>query len=221
MVGAAALCVTVLVPLGIGYFVMTKTSLLKPDPAMWTDRVRKFSAQFPAYYMVGVVPILLILAVALLWPPLQRRPVSVGVGVAALIGVLFMSSWASGSWDSAEKAAAQRLVSTVYPFGAEYHTCGVFSFDLRFGSGMHEMWQVHSAQQRGFRGDGCNRIDVYKGWTGMGVFTLPDGDTFDPSKGWDGADTSPGGLTLSDVWVNMKTVRGGDLHFTLAGARNS
>lgn len=98
MVAAVAVCVTVLVPLGIGYFGMSKTSLLKPDPAIYDDGVIKWSDAFSAYYFAGGLPILLILAGALLWPPFQCRPLSVAVGCAALIGAMICGSLASANW---------------------------------------------------------------------------------------------------------------------------
>lgn len=40
MLATAALCVTVLAPLGIGYFAMSKILPFEPDPAVYDDGVR-------------------------------------------------------------------------------------------------------------------------------------------------------------------------------------
>jgi serine/threonine protein kinase len=217
---AVGLCVTVLVPLGLGYFVMAKTPLLKPNPAVLTDDVRKFSDHFPAYYLAGVFLILIVLAVALLWPPLQGRPLWTGIGVVALIGAIMAATHASSSWEGAEAKAVDRLASTAFPFGKHYYSCGSSYFDLNFKNGDHQMWQNYLAKTTDLPGSSCNRIVVYEGWNQVGVFTLTGGDSF-VANSWDNTNVSRGGLTLTDIFVNMKTAKGHQLRFSLDGAQRN
>jgi Protein kinase domain len=178
MAAAAALCVTVLVPLGIGYFAMSKTSLLKPDPAIYDDGVVKWSDAFSAYYFAGVLPILLVLAGALLWPPYQRRPISVAVGGAALIGAIVSGSLASSNWTDTEQERVDKLRETAFPFGARYIDCATWNISAENGAHQPENWQIDLGQAKGTSPDGCNRVIVYRGWQQVGAFNLPDGEVF-------------------------------------------
>lgn len=217
---AVGLCVTVLVPLVLGYFVMGKTPLLKPDPAVLTDDVRRFSDHFPAYYLAGVFLILIVLAGALLWPPVQGRPLWAGIGVAALIGAIIAANHAHSSWESAEVKASNRLASTSFPFSQHYYSCGSTVFDLTFKNGDHQLWQSYLAKTTDLTGSACNRMVVYNGWNQAGVFTLPGGDTFLPNS-WDNTNTSLGGFTLSNIFVNVKTANGHQLRYSLDGAQRN
>lgn len=217
---AVGLCVTVLVPLVLGYFVMGKTPLLKPNPAVLTDDVRKFSDHFPAYYLAGVFLILIVLAAALLWPPVQGRPLWTGIGVVALIGAIMAATHASSSWDGAEFKAIDRLSSTSFPFDKHYYTCGSSYFDLNFKNGEHQMWQNYLAKTTDLAGTACNRVVVYQGWNQVGVFTLSDGDTF-VANSWDNTNASRGGFTLTDIFVNIRTAKGHQLRYSLDGAERN
>lgn len=235
---AGLLCVTVAIPLALGYFVMGKTPLLKPSAAVWTDEVRKFSDHFPAYYLAGVFPILLLLAAALLWPPLERRRYSVAVGGAALIAALFAIGQAQSSWNGAEDKAADRLRETAFPFSKTYLNCASWTFRAENGVHQPELWQVHLGQVQGTAGNGCNRVNVYRGWQFVGAFNLPEGDIFTGHiavnhVGWDKAYEQQGS---GDVWqtsratgaqtpmnpvatnIDLSTKRGHALEFSLDGA---
>ncbi|EHB48666.1 serine/threonine protein kinase [Mycolicibacterium rhodesiae JS60] len=178
MVVAAVLCITVLVPLGIGYFAMSKTPLLKPDPAVFDAGVRKWSDAFGAYYFAGVLPILLILAAALLWPPLQRRPLSVVVGCLAILGALISGSLATSKWTETEQARATKLRETPFPFADRYIDCASWNISAEDGAHQPELWQVHLGQTKGTSPDGCNQVSVYRGWQFVGLYNLPNGDVF-------------------------------------------
>ena len=178
MLAAAALCVTVLAPLGIGYFAMSKILSFEPDPAVYDDGVRKWTDAFGAYYFAGVLPILVILAAALLWPPLHRRPLSVVVGCLVVVGALTSGSVATSKWTEAEHERATRLRETPFPFADRYVDCASWNISAENGAQQPELWQVHLGQLKGTSPDGCNRVSVYRGWQVVGSYNLPNGDVF-------------------------------------------
>ena len=97
---------------------------------------------------------------------------------------------------------------------------------------------MHLGQLMGSEVDGCNRVNVYRGWQFVGAYNLPDGDTFTGDVvinhvGWSRPyETSGSG----DVWsedgdtgqrvpmnpvgtnVELTTETGRRLNFSLDGA---
>ncbi|OMC39019.1 hypothetical protein A5740_02980 [Mycobacterium sp. GA-1841] len=177
---AGLLAVTVLVPFLIGHFLMTKTFVLKPDPRVYEDVVRGISDHFWATYLGGLLPIVLLMGLFLvLRRPWEYRRVSVVGGAVALIGTLaFLLPLAQSQWRDAERTTIAKLRETAFPFDDRYYNCESWDFDAENGSHDAELWQVHLGRLKGTNPDGCNRVNVYRGWQFVGAYNLPDGDTF-------------------------------------------
>ncbi|WP_431240990.1 hypothetical protein ACQ86B_29135 (plasmid) [Mycolicibacterium aichiense] len=175
-----ALAITVLGPYLIGHLLMTKTFVLKPDPAVYEQSLRGLWDHFWPTYLAGLVPILLILAAFLLLrTPWEGRRGSVIIGGVALVGCLaVVLPYSMSLWHQDEMKTAAKLRETAFPFSDRFYTCG--GWDFRAENGIHEpeLWQVYLAQVKGFDGKECNRVNVYRGWQYVGVYTLPGGDTF-------------------------------------------
>ena len=177
---AAFLTVTVIVPYLIGHFLLRKTFVLAPDPGVYEEDVRGFWDHFLATYLGGLIPIAALLGVFLLArQPWQGRTGAVAIGAVALVGSLaVLLPVAQAQWHDAEQKAVDTLRETAFPFADRYYDCE--SWEIHAENGIHqpELWQVHLGRLKGSDVDGCNRVNVYRGWQFVGAYNLPDGDTF-------------------------------------------
>ena len=237
---AAFLAVTVLAPFLIGHFVLTKTFVLEPDPAVYYDEVRGISDHFLATYFAGLIPIAAALGLFLVArQPWQGRTVAVSAGWIALLGsVVILLPAAQSQWHDAEQKTVAKLRETAFPFDDRYYHCASWEIHAENGIQQPELWQVHLGRLKGSDVDGCNRVNVYRGWQLVGVYNLPDGDTFTGDVvinhvGWDSPYEASGS---GEVWsensstgvqvpmnpvatnVDLGTMSGRRLNFSLDGA---
>lgn len=236
----AFLAVTVLAPFLIGHFVLTKTFVLEPDPGVYYDEVRGISDHFLATYLAGLIPIAAALGLFLvIRKPWQGRMVAVSAGWIALLGsVVILLPAAQSQWHDAEQKTVAKLRETAFPFDDRYYHCASWEIHAENGIQQPELWQVHLGRLKGSDVDGCNRVNVYRGWQLVGVYNLPDGDTFTGDVvinhvGWDSPYEASGS---GEVWsensstgvlvpmnpvatnVDLGTASGRRLNFSLDGA---
>lgn len=235
LAGGAA--VTVLGPYLLGHFVLRKTPLLVPDPAVYDERARGLGDHFLPDYLGGLAVVVAVLAVFLLVRPWAFRQPSVILGwvlAVALIAILIPTTMSQ--WDDAEAKTVASLRETSYPFAEEYIDCYSWDFDSENGASQRELWQVHLGRTRGTDVDGCNRINVYRGWIFVGSFDLGNGDTFTGDivvnmPDWTEPLITSGSTSVYQisrepmnplaVGVDLTTEFGGHIRFTLDGAANN
>ncbi|WP_288338252.1 hypothetical protein [uncultured Gordonia sp.] len=162
--------VTVLAPYLLGHLVMRRTALLAPSEAVYDGAVRGVFDAFLADYLAGVVVILALLAAFLLLRPWHGRVIMVVIGAALLISTFVAAGKASTAWASAEADAAEKLRTTAFPFQKRYKTCEVWTFNGENGLQQAELWQVYLTST--VSASGCNKIEVYRGWTFVGYRQL-------------------------------------------------
>lgn len=177
---AGFLAITVLGPFLLGHFLLTKTFVLEADPGVYRPEARGIWDHFWATYLGGLVPIVLVLGGFLVArTPWQGRRLAVAIGWAAVFGsVIVLLPLAQSQWDDAEQKTIRSLRETAFPYGERFYDCASWKIHAENGVRQPELWQVHLGQQKGTRVDGCNRIDVYRGWEFVGAYSLPDGDVF-------------------------------------------
>ncbi|WP_019931270.1 hypothetical protein [Nocardia sp. BMG111209] len=218
---AIALAITVLAPYLIGHFLMRKTGLMAPDPAVYDGAVRSLGDYFPADYFAGVAVLAALTAIFLLVRPWHHRVPSVVTGWVLVFALFaFLLPKAAESWQHGERVSAGKLASTAFPFGSRYYQCDSYRYSIDWKEGGRETWQIYLTQESGFAGRGCNRVAVYAGWHQVGEFTTTDGDTFVPNS-WDNTDISRGGFNLTTIRISVRTARNGTLGFSLEDARNN
>lgn len=234
------LAVTVLAPFLIGHFLLTKTFVLEPDDGVYYDEVRGIWDHFLPTYLAGLIPIVLALGVFLVARrPWQGRTATVALGWVAVFGsVVVLLPIARSQWHDAEQQTIAKLRETAFPFGDRYYDCASWDIHAENGVQQPELWQVHLGQLKGSDVDGCNRVNVYRGWQFVGAYNLPDGDIFTGDVvinhvGWDTPyETSGSG----EVWsknsttglrtpmnpvgtnIDLPTESGRRLNFSLDGA---
>ena len=237
---AGFLAVTVLAPFLIGHFLLTETFVLELDPGVYYDEVRGIGDHFLATYLAGLIPIAATLGVFLVArTPWQGRMVAVSAGWLVLLGsVAVLLPVAQSQWHDAEQQTIAKLRETPFPFDERYYNCE--SWEIHAENGIHqpELWQVHLGRLKGSDVDGCNRVNVYRGWQLVGVYNLPDGDTFTGDAvinhvGWDSpyevsgsgevwSENSSTGvqMPMNPVATNfdLGTANGRRLNFSLDGA---
>lgn len=200
---AVFLAVTVLVPFLIGHFLLTKTFVLEPDPGVYAPEVRGIGDHFLATYLAGLIPIILLLGVFLVARrPWDGRRASMVGGCVAIAGSLIaLLPTAQAQWQEAESKTVAKLRETAFPFDERYFNCESWYIHAENGARQPELWQVHLGRLKGSDVDGCNRVNVYRGWQFVGAYNLPDGDTFTGHVvinhvGWDKPLESEGGTTV-------------------------
>jgi hypothetical protein len=237
---AVFLAVTVLGPFLIGHFLLRKTFVLNPDPGVYAEEARGIWDHLLATYMAGLVPIALALGIFLVARrPWQNRVVGVVCGWVALVGsILILLPIAMSEWHKAEQTTITKLRETAFPFHDKYLNCASWNFGAENGAQQPELWQVHLGRTLGTSVDGCNRVNVYRGWQFVGAFDLPDGDIFTAAitvnhVGWDRPYQTQGSGDISSVDretgsqfpmnpiatnVDLPTANGRVLAFSLDGA---
>lgn len=240
MMLAAAMAVTVLVPYLIGHFLMTRTFVLKPDPGVYETEARGLKDHFFGTYLAGLIPIVLLLGVFLVarrpWAGRQRTVVIGWAAIAA--GLVLILPSATAHWHASEQKTIAKLRETAVPFDKRFMNCASWEISAENGLQQPELWQVHLGQLKGSEVDGCNRVNVYRGWMFVGAYNLPDGDTFTEHvivnhEGWPKPYEAAGSGTVGAVSkktglpvpmnpiatnVELKTKQGRSLQFSLDGA---
>lgn len=235
LAGGAA--VTVLGPYLLGHFVLRKTALLASDPGVYDERARGLGDHFLPDYLGGLAVVVALLAVFLLLRPWAFRLPSVILGwvlTVALFVILIPATMSQ--WDDAEAKTVASLRETSYPFAEDYIDCYSWDFDSENGASQRELWQVHLGRTRGTDVEGCNRINVYRGWIYVGGFDLGNGDTFTGDivvnmPNWTEPFITSGSSSVYQisrepmnplaVGVDLATEFGGHIRFTLDGAANN
>lgn len=237
---AVFLTATVLVPFLIGHFVLTKTFVLEPNPGVYAAEVRGIGDHFLATYLAGLIPIIFLLGIFLVARrPWDGRRLSMVGGCVAIAGSLIvLLPTAQAQWQEAESKTVAKLRETAFPFDERYFDCESWYIHAENGAQQPELWQVHLGRLKGSDVDGCNRVNVYRGWQFVGAYNLPDGDTFTGHivinhVGWDEPLESDGGTTvyssnretgrriaMNPVGTNidLETESGRRLEFSLDGA---
>ena len=237
---AGFLAITVLAPFLIGHFLLTKTFVLKADPRVYEEQVRGIGDHFFATYLAGLVPIVLGLGIFLVArTPWQGRQATVAAGWIAVLGSLVMLlPIAQSKWHDAEQKTIAKLRETPFPFADRYYQCASWYIHAENGAKQPELWQVHLGRLKGSDVNGCNRVNVYRGWQFVGAYDLPDGDTFTGDVvinhiGWDQPFEDSGGTTVSAISrntgelvpmnpvgtnIDLATENGHRLQFSLDGA---
>ncbi|QSE87068.1 hypothetical protein [Rhodococcus koreensis] len=179
-IGLAALAaVTVLGPYLIGHFLMRRTPLLEEYQAIFDPEVRGIWDHFGPDYLAGLVVIAALLALFLLVRPWKFRTISIVIGwVVVAVTLFFLLPMTTSTWDAAEGKSLANLRETAFPFAERYYDCASWTFASENGAQQPELWQVHLGQLKGASVDGCNKVDVYRGWRFVGTFVLDGGDTF-------------------------------------------
>lgn len=240
MVLAAGAAVTVLVPYLIGHFLMTKTFVLKADPGVYETEVRGLKDHFLGTYLAGLIPVVLLLGIFLVarrpWEGRRRTVIIGGIAIASALFVLMPN--AMSQWDDSEQTTVAKLRETAFPFDKRYLNCESWEISAEDGLQQPELWQVHLGQLKDSGVNGCNRVNVYRGWMFVGAYNLPDGDTFTGHvivnhEGWPepyettgsgeiGAVSKKTGLPVPmnpiATNVELKTEQGRSLQFSLDGA---
>lgn len=85
---------------------------------------------------------------------------------------------ATAQWKQAERGTIAELREAAYPFGAHFINCFSWTFAAENGAHQPELWQVHLGQAKGSGVNGCNTVNVYRGWAFVGRYVLPDNDVF-------------------------------------------
>lgn len=131
-------------------------------------------------YLGGLIPIVLALGVFLVarTPWQGRRAAVVGGWVAVVGSLVLLLPITQSKWHDAEQKTVAKLRETAFPFADRYYHCVSWTFHAENGEQQPELWQVHLGRLKGSTVDGCNRVNVYRGWLFVGAFNLPDGDTF-------------------------------------------
>lgn len=211
------LCVTVLVPYLIGHFGIRRTNWLPADSALFDARVRGLATYFLPDYLSGVITLSLLLSAFMLLRNWNRRtPNIIGAAALTLACAFVVYPFALEKWRTAETESIHKLATTAFPFDDQYYTCDSAIYEIEWTNGAEEPWQIYLARTQNSQ-DGCNLVEVYRGWTYIGSFAMHDGDVFTPGT-WNNTDISSGGFTLDQIWINLATDNGGTLRFTLAGA---
>ncbi|MBS1696693.1 MAG: hypothetical protein JST91_31310 [Actinobacteria bacterium] len=203
---AVVAALTVLVPFLLGHFLMTRTFVLAPDPDVYFEEVRGIWDHFLATYLAGLIPITALLgAFLVLRRPWAGRTSSVVIGGLALISTvaLFLPITQS-EWHDAEHKTVAKLRETAFPYADKYVDCASWTINAENGAHDPELWQVHLGLAKGTSVDGCNLAAVYRGWTFVGNFTLPDVDVFTGDievnhVGWDEPYRNSGGGDISQI----------------------
>lgn len=215
---AIFLVVTLIGPYLLGHFVLRETWLLAPDPGVYDGAVRGLGDHFVPDYLAGVAAVTALTAAFLLLRPWHHRVRSVVLGWVLVVGLIaFLLPAVDNRWRDSERTSIGKLATTAYPFGERYYTCDSYAYQISWQRGGTEVWQIYLAQEAGFPGRACNRVEVYNGWRRVGQFTTRDGDTFRPGS-WNNTDISRGGFHLTTIWVSVHTARNGNLRFSLDGA---
>jgi len=141
-------------------------------------------------------------------------------------------------WHKSEQTAIGKLRETPYPFAKRFLNCNSWEISAENGLEQPELWQVHLGQLKHSGVDGCNRVNVYRGWAFVGAYNLPGGDTFTGHvivnhEGWpEPYETSGSGdiravstktglpVPMNPIATNveLKTEQGRSLQFSLDGA---
>lgn len=177
---AAVAAITVVIPWLIGHFLLTKTFVLKADPAVYEPDIRGLGDHFLATYLGGLVPILLAAGVFVVarrpWDMRMRNVVLGWVVIGATLLVLLPTSM--GKWETAERHAADQLRETAFPFAKRFLQCASWNIGGENGLQQPELWQVHLGQLQGTPGRECNRVLIYRGWQLVNTYDLPSGKFF-------------------------------------------
>lgn len=237
---AVVAALTVLAPFLLGHFLMTRTFVLEPDPNVYFEEVRGIWDHFLATYLAGLIPITAVLgAFLVLRRPWAGRTSSVVIGGVALIStVALLLPITQSEWHDAEQGTVAKLRETAFPYADKYVDCASWTISAENGVHEAELWQVHLGLAKGTSVDGCNLAAVYRGWSFVGDFALPDGDVFTRDievnhVGWDEPYRDSGGGDISQISrktgaalpmnpkatnVNLPTAAGRVLDFNLDGA---
>ena len=237
---AAALAITVLGPFLIGHLLMTKTFVLKPDPGVYNQTIRGISDHFFAIYLGGLVPIALLLGIFLVarTPWRYRRTAVIGGWLAIAGTLVFLIPTAQSKWHADEEKSMGKLRETAFPFARQYLTCASWTVAAENGAKDPELWQVYLGQRANSGVQGCNRVSVYRGWQFVGLFDLPDRNTFTSTvevnyPGWNKPFRQQGSGSIVAEFTNtgqtfamnpictniaLATVNGLTLEFSLDGA---
>ncbi|WP_433733977.1 hypothetical protein ACQP0C_17700 [Nocardia sp. CA-129566] len=212
---------TVVVPWLIGHFLL-RGRYLQTSSLVYDDQIRAIWPYFWTELRGGWALIALISGALLALRPWQgRRPAVVG-GVVLLCVAVWLGTGARAGFGDAESDSVRKLASTTFPFDSRFLSCGrglTLGFQSTKSGPVESMWQLYLGSELGYRGNGCNRISVYRGWQRVGYLTLPAGVEFEYGSDdlWTYVEESKqsleSGYTIwgyepSQVWLNARTSDG-------------
>ncbi|MEP9385591.1 hypothetical protein, partial [Nocardioides sp. KR10-350] len=174
---AVGACVTVLVPWLIGRFALRDRFGRATSVAVFDPAVRKAGDYFLTDWLSGTCVILVVAGVVILagryWP---RRILSIAMAFAMIGAALFyLRPIAISKWSEAEAHSAMLLETTAFPFSDRYKTCGSDTLTFTRDDGTKYVVSAFSAHISGTADEGCNRVEIYRGWCPVKTINLPSG----------------------------------------------
>ncbi|KJF24927.1 hypothetical protein C7T36_13885 [Rhodococcus sp. AD45-ID] len=232
--GALA-AMSIVIPWAIGHFVL-RGRIFSEDPGVFEPEIRALLPYFWAELVAGWSVIALIVGAVLVCRPWTARVAFGSVGVVLLIGGIWALNTGKSLFAGAEEDSIAKLSSTAFPFTQRYLECGhALELTVRAPEGTtvpDQLWQMYLGSDKGYTGEGCNRVSVYKGWIYMGYLSLTDGDEFDDSSDarWTYVGANDEVLASNswvqnhdpaEVWLNVRTEWGRTVSTNLLDAGNN